>query len=406
MPVFKYRAKDGEDNLTEGEETAGDKFDLASSLKNRGLTIVSLLEKKESEIIKFYKFTSGLLSRVTLQDKINFARNVGVMIGSGISLSRALEIELRQGKNQKFAHVIIDIINKIKSGSLFSKALSDHPKIFPRFFKEMVVAGEKSGKLEDSLKLVVLQLSKEYALQKKVKGAMVYPAIVMVSLLAIAAILMTFVVPSLVATFKELNTDLPASTSFVIFISDFTRSNGLILLLILIGVGYAGWYFFKTEFGERFLDYIFTHTPLIKEINKKFNAARVCRTISSLLSSGIPIVESFGIAQELLSNHLYKKILTRASDSIKKGEPISKSFLAEDSPFPPLVGEMIAVGEETGKTSSMLLELARFYESEVSSATKELSTVIEPLLMIIVGAIVGFFAISMISPMYDLAGGF
>lgn len=406
MPVFKYKARDAENNLMEGEESAENKFDLANSLKSKSLTIVSLSEKKESNLTRFYNFISDLFSGVSLQDKINFARNVGVMIGSGISLSRALEIELRQGKNRKFNSVILGIANDIKSGGLFSKALAEYPKIFPRFFKEMAVSGEKSGKLEESLKLVVLQLSKEYALQKKVKGAMVYPAIVVVSLIIIAAILMTFVVPSLVATFSELNVDLPASTSFVIFISNFARSNGLILIAILFGVGYAVWYFFKTEFGKNFSDNIFVRIPLIKEVNRKFNAARVCRTLSSLISSGIPIVESLNIAQELLSNHLYKKILLRASDSIKKGDPISKSFLSKDSLFPPLMGEMIAVGEETGKTSSMLLQLAQFYESEVSSATKELSIVIEPLLMIIVGVVVGFFAISMISPMYDLAGGF
>src|SRR3989344_4787166 len=268
----------------------------------------------------------------------------------------------------------------------------------------MVVSGEKSGKLEESLKFVTLQLSKDYALRKKVRGAMIYPAIVLLSMVAIAILMMMFVVPSLVATFKELNVDLPASTSFIIFVSNIIQSSGVFFAVILAMVLYATFYFLKTDFGQKILDYIFAYTPPIKDINRKFNAARVCRTLSSLLSSGVSIVESFEITKELIENRLYKRVLENASISVKKGEAISKSFLSPDSLFPSLMGELIAVGEETGKISAMLFDLAKFYENEVNSATKEISTVIEPILMIVIGVGVGFFAISMISPMYNLAG--
>lgn len=406
MPIFNYKVKEKEGNITEGVEVAENKFDLAEVLKSRGLSVISIFLVEKSKINKFYDFASSFLERVSLSDKINFARNIGVMVGSGISLSRALEIELRQQRNKKFNSVISDMLNTVRGGGFFSKALGDHPKIFPKFFKEMVIAGEKSGKLEESLKIVTLQLNKDYALRKKVKGAMVYPVIVLFSMIAIAVLMMIFVVPPMVATFKELNIELPASTSFIIFISNFAQKSGLLFAAILALISYSIFYFLKTWFGKKTLDYAFARTPLIGDINKKFNAAVVCRTLSSLISSGVDILESFNITKELIKNHLYQKVLENASVSIKKGEAISKAFLSRDSLFPPLVGEMIAVGEETGKISAMFLELAKFYESEVNSSTKELSTVIEPILMIIVGVAVGFFAISMISPMYNLAGGF
>ncbi|MEK7559964.1 MAG: type II secretion system F family protein [Patescibacteria group bacterium] len=406
MPTFSYKAKEEDGSVAEGAESAENKFDLADLLKSRGLTVLNITESKESNINKIYTLALNLLSRITLEDKINFARNIGVMVGSGIALLRALEIELRQSSNKKFNAVLFDIINTVKGGGFFSKALGDHPKIFPKFFKEMVVTGEKSGRLEESLKIVTLQLSKDYALRKKVRGAMIYPMIVFFSMIAIAVLMLVFVVPSLVATFNELNIEIPASTSFIIFIGSFFQSHGFISIAGFSAVLYAFFYFFSTRVGKESLDYFFAYFPLIKGINKKFNAARVCRALSSLISAGVDIVESFDTTRGLVTNHLYQKTLDSAADSIKKGNPISKVFLAGDSLFPPLVGEMIAVGEETGKISLMLSELARFYESEVNTATKELSTVIEPILMIIIGAFVGFFAISMISPMYNLSGGF
>lgn len=406
MPLFEYRAKEKGENLVEGTEVAENKFDLAEILKSRGLIVVSINPVKESVIKKLQNFIYNFVSRVSLADKINFARNVGVMVNSGIALSRALEIELRQSKNKKLNFVLSDMLNTVKSGGLFSKALGDHSEVFPKFFCKMVIAGEKSGKLDESLKLIAFQLQKSYALIKKVKGAMVYPAIIVFSMIAIAVLMMIFVVPSLVATFKELNVKLPASTAFIIFLSNFVQKSGIFFALIVLTIFSAIFYFFKTKFGGVALDYFFAYSPLIKDINRKFNSAVVCRNLSSLISAGVNIVESFEITKELVDNHLYRRILENASVSVKKGEIISKSFLSQDSLFPSLVGEMIAVGEETGKISVMLKDLAQFYESEVNSATKELSTVIEPILMIIIGSLVGFFAISMISPMYNLAGSF
>ncbi|MEK7503171.1 MAG: type II secretion system F family protein [Patescibacteria group bacterium] len=406
MLLFHFLAKDSDGQTVEGEKEAADKYDLARVLRLENLSPISIEEKQEKGINKIEKVFSGIFERVSLEEKMNFARNVGVMVGSGVSLSRVFEIISRQTNNQKFKSAILDMDEFIKKGGTFGDALAKHGKIFPKFFVEMVRSGEKSGTLEGSLQIISLQLKKDYALRKKIKSAAAYPVIVVIAMVAIGVLMMIYVVPSLTKTFSELAIELPASTAFVIFLSDFIVGHSFVFGTISAFIIFGGFYFFRSRVGHSFSDFFFSHVPPFKEINRKFNAARTCRTLSSLLDAGVDVVEALEITKEVLNNHLYKNVLLEASDIIKKGEQLSRAFLSKQSLYPPLVGEMIGIGEETGKLSPMLLKLAQFYENEVSVDTKDLSTVIEPILMLIVGAAVGFFAISMISPMYNLAGGF
>ena len=269
----------------------------------------------------------------------------------------------------------------------------------------MVKAGEKSGNLENSLKLVALQLHKDYSLRRKIKSAMMYPLIIFIAMIGIGILMLIYVVPTLVSTFSELGVELPASTRAVIYVSNSLLTSGLIMLGAVIILGGLLFRFLKTIRVKNGMDIIFVKLPIIGGINKKFNAARTCRTLSSLITSGVDILEAISITQGVLQNHLYKTVLNNAKERIQRGEAIARSFLDAESLYPPLVGEMIAVGEETGELSQMLLRLAIFYENEVAAATKDLSTIIEPVLMIFMGAVVGFFAVSMISPMYSLVGG-
>ena len=406
MPIFHFVAKDLEGQTTEGIKEAADKYDLARVLRAENLSPILIEEKKERMVNKIEKIFSNIFERVSLEEKMNFARNVGVMVGSGVSLSRAFEIISRQTKNQKFKSAILDMEEFIKKGGTFADALGKHPKIFPKFFKEMVRSGEKSGTLGGSLQIISLQLRKDYALRKKVKSAAAYPLIVIMAMIAIAVLMMLYVVPSLTQTFSELNIELPASTAFVIFLSDFIVGHSFVFVFLLVLIITGGFYFLKSGLGHNFSDWFFSHIPPFREINRKFNSARTCRTLSSLLDAGVDVVEALEISKEVLSNNLYKSVLGEATDMIKRGEQLSRAFLSKESIYPSLVGEMIGIGEETGKLSPMLLKLAQFYENEVAVATKDLSTVIEPVLMLIIGGAVGFFAISMISPMYNLAGGF
>lgn len=406
MPLFIFKAKDSDGKVIEGSREAPDKYDLARILRGENLTPITVEEKKENISKKIEKFLSEFFEKVSLEEKMNFARNVGVMVGSGVSLSRAFEIISRQTKNQKFKSTVLDMAELVKMGGSFADALKKHPKIFPKFFMEMVRSGEKSGTLEESLQIISLQLRKDYALRKKVKSAATYPVIVIIAMIMIAVLMIIYVIPSLTQTFSELNIDLPASTAFLIFLSSFIIEHSFIFAFLIASIIVGGFYFLRSAAGHKFSDLFFSHVPPFREINRKFNAARTCRTLSSLLDAGVGVVEAMEITKEVLNNHLYKTVLEEAVDIIKKGEQISKAFLNKKSLYPPLVGEMIGIGEETGKLSPMLLKLAQFYENEVAVSTKDLSTVIEPILMLVIGAGVGFFAISMISPMYNLAGGF
>ncbi len=405
MPLYHYKARVAGGETKEGDQEAKDQYDLAHSLRGQSLTVISIKEVKNNSKIALIHFPN-LFDRVKLQDKMNFARNTAVMIGSGLSLSKALEIMERQTKSKKFKDIIHLMIEVIKKGNSFYEALSAHPDIFPKFFQEMVRAGEKSGKLEDALSLVALQLKKDYALTKKIKSAMVYPVIVLTAMTGIGILMLIYVVPTLVKTFKELNVALPVSTQFIIFISETLVRSGFIFAGIAAAAGYGIYRFFKSAKGKRASDWIFIHLPVINGINKEFNAARTCRTFSSLISAGVDIVEALTITEGVIVNHFYQNILESAKAKIQKGETISKAFLEGDTLFPPLVGEMISVGEETGQLSKMLIRLAFFYENEVASATKDLSTIVEPVMMIVIGVVVGFFAISIISPMYNLVGAF
>src|SRR3989344_5917987 len=371
MPLFHYRARTGRGEQVDGNREATDQYALARTLRTEGLTVIAIHEgeAKARRDVRDYApvFLQPLLFPIKLEEKMNFTRNIAVMVGAGLSLAKALEVMARQTQNTRFKKIIAAMAETIKKGKSFADAIGEHPRVFPKFYQEMVRAGERSGKLQDSLKLIALQLHKDYALRRKVQSAMMYP--------------------------------------LIIFVSKSLVQSGLVFLgsIIVLGAGfYRG---LRTSRGKRVLDWLFVRVPIIGGMTIKFNAARTCRTLSSLISSGVNILEALEITKGVLQNHLHQNVLDQAREKIQRGETLANSFLSAERLYPPLVGEMIAVGEETGELSSMLLRLAVFYENEVSAETKDLSTIIEPVLMIIIGAVVGFFAVSMISPMYSLVAG-
>ena len=403
MPAYHYKARDKEAREVEGEREGKDQYDVARALRGEGLTPIFVAESAAGKRRKtFSEYLPPLLQRIPLEEKLNFTRNMAVMLGAGVSLAKALEVMERQAHSLKFKTTIKSMADAIRRGKSFAEALSEYPNIFPKFYEEMVRAGEKSGKLEESLKLISLQLKKDYAIRRKVRSALVYPAIIIVAMIGIGILMMIYVVPTLVSTFEELNVPLPASTKFIIFISKSIVESGIIFASAIAALIYFFFRWKKTERGKYTIDWVILRLPVIRGINQKFNSARTCRTLSSLISSGVNILEALAVTKGVVQNHFYQEILEDARNKIQRGEAISKAFLTADTLYPPLVGEMMAVGEETGELSRMLLRLASFYESEVSAATKDLSTIVEPVLMILIGIVVGFFAISMISPMYNL----
>jgi type IV pilus assembly protein PilC len=396
--LFEYHAKDTSGKEVVGTRESKDRFNLYKDLKADGLILISSKEKSSSSI---WSLQIGGI-RVSLVDKIAFIKNLATMLRAGLSLTRAFAVLEKQTRSKGLRTILVELNDDVSKGVTFSDALKKHPKVFPPLLVSMVRAGEESGGLPDALVVVALQMEKNYLLTKKVKGAMMYPGIIMTLMVGIGVAMLVFVVPTLTGVFKEMNVTLPLSTRFVITLSDFMRDH-FIIALIGVAVVVAGIYSsLRTVRGQRFFNWLSIRFPVIGLIVRQVNSARTARTLASLTSSGVDIVLSLQITTDVIENVYFKEIIAKAASTIEKGEPISTVFTERPDIFPVFVGEMMSVGEETGKLSSMLKDIAEFYEQEVDQKTKDMSTIIEPFLMVFIGLGVGFFAISMISPMYSL----
>ncbi len=400
MAHFTYTAKHPEGETYIGEAEAADHYELYKMIRESGGEIVSYKESKRSGMRKMNISLS--LGRIKMQEKIIFARNLGAMIQAGLAASRALSVMERQTKNAAMRKIIIALNENISKGKTLSDAMADYPKIFSALFVSMTRAGEESGNLADSLKIVALQMDRSYALSRRIRGALIYPAVVIVLMIIISIVLLTYIVPTLTSTFSGLNVTLPASTQFIVNVSNIIRFHGIILSIVVILIITLFVWWKRRPQGKSVIDYIVLKIPVMGNIIKEVNAARTARTLSSLLTSGVDMVEAVRITTDVVQNVHYKKVLQTAQTTITKGEPLSKVFSENEKLYPTFLTEMMSVGEETGKMGEMLLGVAVFYEDDVEQATKDMSTVIEPLIMIVIGAGVGFFAVAMITPMYSL----
>ena len=402
---YKAKIKTQDGSLQTIEKQAKDKFDLYKQIKADGADVVSVTEESESKFSLSKMFPGGLFSKgIKTHDKIIFARNLGSMVDAGLSVSRALAVMERQATNKPtLKKVLQSLIANISQGKTMSDAMREWPKVFSDLFLSMVHAGEESGTMSNSLKMIALQMERSYNLQKKVKGALIYPAVILCAMVGIGVLMMIFVVPTLMKTFTDLKIALPASTRLILWVSELLQTQGLLVLIILVVIALLFSKFAKTDMGKKAIHMAVMNIPIIGGIIKEVNTARTARTLSSLLNAGVDVVNSVKITGEVLQNYYYKRVLVDASNLIKKGELMSKIFTAESKLYPVFFAEMMAVGEETGKISEMLKNVAEFYEEDVEQKTKDMSTVIEPFLMIIIAAAVGFFAVAMISPMYSLA---
>lgn len=398
---FKFKAikKDGE--IFEDVKEVKDKPALFEYLKSEELTLISTEKIKEGDF-SFYKRFLNIFEKVKTEEKIMFARNLGAMIKAGLSLTRAISVIERQTKNTKMKKILLSISSDLGGGNTLGSALSKFPEIFSPLFVSMVGAGEESGDLSGSLKNVSEQMERSNNLRKKIKGAMIYPSIIVVAMIIIGVLMLIFVVPTLTSTFEELGADLPFSTQVIITVSELFKENVLLMIFVFVFIFFGGYSFFRTKKGKHFFDYVVLKIPLIKGLVREVNSARTTSTLSTLLSSGVDVVKSLEITKNVVQNSFYKEIIESAKKSIQKGAPIYQTFKDNENFYPTFVGEMIAVGEETGQLPDLLMQVANFYEEEVERKTKNMSTIIEPLLMAVVGAALGFFAISMITPMYSL----
>lgn len=401
MSKFKVtiEGKDGEKS-TEVVE-AEDRFQIYRDVRERGERVLEVQEDDPSGFS--LEKLNNLFQSVSLDEKVMFTRNIAAMLEAGLTASRALSVMERQSKNPALKTVIGSLIGEVKRGSNFSSALAKFPNVFSPLMISMSRAGEESGKLSESLRVVATQMERASNLTKKIRGALIYPTIVLIAMAGIGVLMLMFVVPTLTQTFEELNTELPPTTQGIIAVSNFLTEHTLLSLIIMAAVVGLLLYAARSKTGKAVLDWIFLRIPVISGLVQETNAARTTRTLSSLLSAGVDVLLSLSITREVLDNQYYKKVLLEAEEAVGKGGQMSATLAKYPKLYPPLVSEMTAVGEETGRLSALLQETAGFYEDSVERQTKDLSTIVEPFLMIIIGTAVGFFALSMIAPIYSLS---
>lgn len=395
---FIYTALTKEGTKESGTLEAKSQEAAGHELKARGLIPTELHPQNN---YSFAAFVSAF-SSVKLADKIVFIEDLSVMLKSGIPVSRSLDILVKQTKNRKFMKTLIELHQAVENGTSLHEAMAVYPQVFSEIFVSMIKVGELSGNLDQSLDYLRTQLEREADLKSHVRGAMIYPSVIVVTMVIIAIVMSIFVLPKLTSVFKEFGAQLPFATRVVIFISDFMAGNALVVIVgILLAVAglVAG---LRTQAGKRVLYAVVLRMPILNPVIKKISLARFTRILGSLLKSGIPIVESLKVSGESSPNPFYREALLATAEEVKVGQPLTHSLGQNTLLFPVLVVQMLEVGEETGSLEAILGQLAVHFEAEVDATLKNFSSIIEPLLLLVIGGVVGALAYALIIPIYSI----
>jgi len=384
--------------MVEDKIEGSDLMAVAQSLRQQGLLVIDVKEQgaAQKDILEPFK-------RVKLADLVVFTRQFATMINAGLPIVRALYVLSEQTDNKKLKDVLDDVRKEVEAGLALSESLEKHPKVFTKLYVEMVRAGEIGGILDDVLLRVAFQLEKDQDLRRKVKSAMTYPTVVLVLAILAASFMLIFIVPIFAKMFEDLGGDLPIPTKVAMTLSDILTSPFGVLLYVAAG---AAVFFLlrwkKTENGRKAIDPLLLKIPVkIGDIIQKVALARFARTLGTLSAAGVPILQSLEITATSSGNYVIEKALLKSRDAIREGLPIYYP-LEDEKVFPPMVTRMIAVGEETGDIDGMLTKIAEFYESEVDAAVKALTSIIEPLMIVVVGGIVGGIIVAMYLPMFKI----
>ncbi len=354
-------------------------------------------------------WVSKYLSHIPFVQKIFFIEHLYTMVHAGLSLVESLDMLAKELESKKLRKVVGEIKADIEKGQPLSSALAKHPDAFPSIYTKMVEAGEIAGKLEESLSQIITQMKKTHELTSSIRGAMIYPAVIVVAMGGIGVMMVTVVLPKLMTLFEEFNAELPLPTIILIKITDFMSDPLSLALLVACIIGLISLFIFSIRHFPRFkriMHTIYLHLPIAGKIIKKINLARFSLTLSSLLKSTIPIIDAVDITAETCANMLYREALHSAAQKIKSGTPLSEILSADFKLFPPMVTEMVMVGERAGEVANLLDELANFYSSEVDKTMKNFTTIIEPVIILLLGLAVAGIAVAVIMPMYSLTQQF
>jgi len=394
MARFTYIGVTTAGKQVKGELQAANKNEAASLLRKKKIRPVSI---KSGSL----DFSLPFLDRVKLQDLSRFTRQFSAMTSAGLALVSCLDILGGQTENKKLAAAIKQVSTDIQGGSTLADALQKHPSIFNSLYSNMVSAGEASGSLDTVLTRLADYLEKSDALRRKIKGAMTYPIIVLCIAVVATAAMLTFVVPTFAQMFSEVGGTLPMPTRIVMNISEFLKSFLLLIILGVIGAVAAVSSYYKTENGKLRIDFIKLKLPVFGDLEQKSCIGRFAQTLSTLLTSGVTILDALAITARTAGNKVLEKGIIRTLERISGGLTIAEP-LKETGVFPPMVIHMIAVGEKTGDLAEMLKKISDFYQEEVDAAVEALTSIIEPIMIIMMGTVIGGILIAMYLPMFDM----
>ncbi len=402
MPIFKYKAKNNISGKTKSELTVGiNEADVVKRLSRQNFSVLAIADKTDSLEAKINLF----LNSIKVKDLVIFSRQFSVMIAANVPVVESLLILIDQTNNFSLKKMIADIAFEVDSGALLSDAFAKRPKIFSEFFVNIIKSGETSGKLDEVLTYLADETEKSYDMASKIKGAMIYPAFILVGLLAVAVILMVYVIPNLTSMLTETGMQLPLATRIIIAISNFLQNYLILLILTLVGLIIAVRYYLRTEVGRYQLDTFKLKMPIFGRLFKYIYLVRFSRTLSTLLKGGVTITRALEITANVVGNVVYRDLILATLESINDGNPLSTVMEASND-VPKMVPQMLSVGERTGRIDSVLDKITDFYGRESSAMLANLSTLMEPIIMVIMGVGVGIMVAAILMPMYNMANQF
>jgi type IV pilus assembly protein PilC len=397
MATFQFKAMDLAGVPAAGEVEAVSKQDVADQLKQRGLVVIDIAHKYRSKELNL-----ELFARVKPNDLALATRQLSTMISSGMSILRALYVLETQTKSKLLQSTVIAVRNDVEAGLLLSDALERHPKVFGPLYVSMVRAGETGGVLEECMLRIADQLEKDASLRRQVRAAMVYPAVVISFAVIVLLALVAFLIPVFVGVFKQFPGKLPALSQFMVSFSHLLTKQWYVLIVVVGALVFGFLSFKKSKWGRPYWDAFRLRIPMkIGDVVQKVSIARWSRTLASLTSAGVPILQALEITGKTAGNLVIEKSMADVIASVKSGGTISDP-LKQASVFPPMVAQMVGVGEETGGLDTMLSKIADFYDDEVEAAVKALTSILEPVMIITVGAIVGVIVVSMYLPLFSV----
>ncbi len=400
MAEFNYKAKDSEGVDHSGSVQTPDIHSAVAILRKKGLIVISIDAKKTQD----NSFLGKFFNRVSFTELVIVTRQLATMVSAGLVLSEAIDILVEQQTNPTLKKALDEVSQDIKGGLTLAQSMGKYPNIFPRLYVNLIKSGEASGKLDKVLIQMADGLEKDREFQARVKGALIYPVVVISMMVVVVIIMMVFVIPKLVTLYQQSTIDLPLPTKILIATSNIFIHFWWLMIILIVGiiVGINKWN--KTPEGNYFLGNLLLKAPLVGKIISNVTLTNFNRTFGLLTSAGIPLLESIGIVSDLTDNPVYRNSLKEAYAGVEKGLPFSS--LLSGKAFPKIVSQMVRVGEETGKVDEIFFKLAEYFESESDHLVKNLTVAIEPIILIILGIGVAFLVISIILPIYKLTTSF